>query len=92
MSKKYYPNPDLLRKQGKLVCHAIEGLTQLGIEIIAISFNSNHPVIQVQNWPANRKIRSHFTGQGINERGEYYHRKSSLFCGCQVKWQEVQHG
>ncbi len=92
MSKKCYPKAEVLRKQSKLLCHAIEDLTQLGIEIINITFNKKHPVIQVAHCPANRQIRSHFTGQGINQHGERYHRKSSLFCGCEVRWQEVQHG
>lgn len=89
---RVYPNPDRLHRQGKLACHAINDLTELGIEVLTIKFKRTRTVIEIANCGANHQIKSHFSGQGVNEKGDHYHTKTAVFCGCEVRWQEVQYG
>jgi len=89
---KTYPNPERLRRQSKLACQAIHDLTELGIQVLTIKFRRTRTVIETSNCGANQKIKSHFSGQGINEKGNHYHTKTAVFCGCEVTWQEVQYG
>ena len=90
-AKKIYVNQDKARKQSKLACLAIQDLTELGLLILNVQFKRSNPVIEVANCSANKQIRSHLTGQGVNSEGKNYITKSSVFCGCEVRWQEVQY-
>lgn len=93
MSKnKAYPNPDCLRRQSKLACHAIHDLANLGIQVLSIKFKRSRTIIDIANCAGNSKIKSHFSGQGINKQGDHYHTKTAVFSGCEVRWQEVQDG
>lgn len=91
-SKKVFPKKSCIRKKSKLACAAIHDLSTLGMQVLNVNFISPSPEIEVYNCTANKQIRSHLTGQGVNEDGNKYVTKSSVFCGCHVFWQEVQHG
>ncbi len=91
MSHKSYPNKEHIRRQSRLACKAIHELADLGIEVLAVSFGSSNPKIEVSHCPATKKIKSALMGSGrCQQTGDHYVTRKSVFCGCQVQWQEVQ--
>jgi len=86
--KKHYPERNQLRHQGKMVCHAVNALVSMGIEIIKIDFCQTVPVIEVYPCAGIESIKFHDIGQGHSEHGKYI-RKAAHLKGCQVEWNEV---
>ena len=89
MRNKVYPNPDQVRRQSKMACMAIHELANMGILVLFIKFRKSNPKIRVAHCPGTGKIKSMHSGQGINNQGERYLRRSSVMCGCEIEWQEV---
>ena len=85
--KKHYPERNHLRHQGKRVCHAVNALVAMGIEIIKIDFCQTAPVIEVYPCAGIDSIKFHEIGQGHSEHGKYI-RKAAHLKGCQVEWNE----
>lgn len=87
-----YPDKQRLRRQSKLACRAIQDLATLGIEVLSVKFRRTNPKIEVCHCPGTRKIKSALNGQGVNNLGQKYITRSTIFSGCQVEWQEVKNG
>lgn len=87
--KKHYPDMQLIRRQAKHVCLAVQKLAGLGIEVQVINFKAHTPVIEVANCPSVMALRSESIGQGSTSEDLAYVKKSAQVCGCQVVWSEV---
>lgn len=91
MSKdKVYPDNEHLVRQTKLSFLAVIDLVKMNIEVRRITFRRKNPKIEVVNCPGVHQIKSMNTGQGVNNNGDLYFTRSSVICGCEVTWQEVQ--
>lgn len=91
-NNKVYADSSKLRRHSKLACHAIHDLANLGVQVLGVKFRASNPLIEVANCPGTKKLKSALSGQGVNDQGDHYIKRSSAFCGCQVDWQEVQNG
>lgn len=85
--KKHHPDLAAIRRQGKLVCQAIERLTALGIEVQRIVFSEATATIEVANCPGNDKLASETRGQGAKAGGAQYIRHTAHVQGCVVVWE-----
>lgn len=86
--RKYHPDFGMVRRQSRLVCAAVKGLSNLGVEVLVVRFKEPAPVIEVSRCRGVDSLPSAMKGRGRNSAGALYVRKVACFHGCAVEWEE----
>lgn len=87
--KKHYPDAAKVRYQVHKVRSAILTLAEMCVEIVAITFEEEAPLIAVKNCPGLAGLNHPImVGRGEDSQGVYV-QKVAHVSGCKVEWREA---
>jgi len=89
-NKCRYPNAALIRHKAKQASAALLDLANLGVEVQAVRFDKEQPVIEVNYCRGCDSIHHAGIGRGRTNDGTVYIKRVAHMRGCLVEWNMEQ--